>query len=76
MKRATVCKASGCILVRHRRWVLLSTTEPEDRSFRAIAAAYSRYRLTVVDHLGRHGRVQVDVPVSGLTARSRALARA
>ena len=45
------CRATGVVLVRYRRWGAPSATEPEDRTFRTIAAACSRYGLAVVDHL-------------------------
>ena len=48
---AQVCRASGVILVRYRRWGAPSATESEDRTFRTVAAACSRYGLAAVDHL-------------------------
>jgi DNA repair protein RadC len=45
------CRATGFVLVRYRRWGAPSATEPEDRTFRSIAAACSRYGLVAVDHL-------------------------
>lgn len=51
LQGAQACKATGFILVRNRRWGDLSATEPEVRSFRAVATACSRYGLVGVDHL-------------------------
>jgi hypothetical protein len=45
------CQSSTCILVRYRRYGAPSVTEGEDRSFRTIAAACSRYGVVVADHL-------------------------
>ena len=45
------CRATGLVLVRYRRWGATSATEPENRTFRSIAAACSRYGLVTVDHL-------------------------
>ena len=45
------CRATGYVLPRYRRWGAPSATEPEDRTFRAIAAACSRYRLAAVNHV-------------------------
>jgi DNA repair protein RadC len=45
------CRATTFVLVRYRRWGAPSATEPEQRSFRTIAAACSRYGLVAVDHL-------------------------
>jgi DNA repair protein RadC len=48
---ADACQASRCILVRYRTYGATSPSEAEDRSFRTIAAACSRYGLAVSDHL-------------------------
>ena len=45
------CQSSTCILVQYRRYVTPSATEGEDRSFRTIAAACSRYGVVVADHV-------------------------
>jgi DNA repair protein RadC len=45
------CRATGFVLVRSRRSGAPSATGPEDRTFRTIAAACSRYGLVAVDHL-------------------------
>jgi DNA repair protein RadC len=45
------CQASTCILVRYRPSGARSASEGEERSFRAIAAACSRYGVVVADHL-------------------------
>jgi len=45
------CQSSTCILVRYRRYGAPSATEGEERSFRTIAAACSRYGVVVADHL-------------------------
>jgi DNA repair protein RadC len=45
------CKSSTCILVRYRRYGTPSATEGEERSFRTIAAACSRYGVVVADHV-------------------------
>jgi len=45
------CQSSTCILVRYRRYGAPSATEGEDRSFRTIAAACSRYGVVVADHV-------------------------
>lgn len=45
------CQGTSCILVRHRHYGPCSPSETEDRSFRSIAAACSRYAFPVVDHL-------------------------
>src|SRR5665213_483944 len=48
---AQASRATGCVLIRYRRYGLLSATEVEQRSFRSIAGACWHHRLTVVDHL-------------------------
>ena len=48
---AQACRATGSVLVRHRRYGPLSATEAEQASFRSIADACSRHGLAVVDHL-------------------------
>ncbi len=48
---AQACRATGVVLVRYRHWGAPSATEPEDRTFRSIAAACSRYGLVAVDHV-------------------------
>ena len=45
------CQSSTCILVRYRRYGAPSATEGEERSFRTIAAASSRYGVVVADHV-------------------------
>lgn len=45
------CQSSTCILVRYRRYGASSATEGEERSFRTIAAACSRYGVVVADHV-------------------------
>ena len=45
------CQSSTCILVRYRRYGVPSATEGEDRSFRTIAAACSRYGVVVAVHV-------------------------
>lgn len=44
-------RATGCIIIRYRRYGLLRATEMEQRSFRSIAGACWHHGLTVVDHL-------------------------
>jgi hypothetical protein len=44
-------RATGCVLIRYRRYGLLSATEVEQRSFRSIAGACWHHGLTVVDQL-------------------------
>jgi DNA repair protein RadC len=56
---AVASRATGCILVRYRRYGVRSASEDEQRSFRSIAAACSRHALVVVDHvvvIGAGGR--------------------
>jgi len=48
---AQACRATSCVLVRYRRWGGLIATEPEDRSFRALAMGCDRDGLPIVDHL-------------------------
>ena len=48
---AQATQASTCILVRYRRYGALSASEWEERSFRTIAAACSRYGVVVADHV-------------------------
>lgn len=48
---AVACRATTCILVRFRRWGGLSATEPERRSFDALATACRSHGLPVADHL-------------------------
>ena len=45
------CQGTSCILVRYRPYGATSPSEAEDRSFRTVAAACSRYGLSVRDHL-------------------------
>jgi len=49
--RTQACRSSTCILVRYRRYGASSATEGEERSFRTIAAACSRYGVVVADHV-------------------------
>ena len=51
LQGSQACSATGFVLVRYRRWGTPSATEPEDRTFRSIAAACSRYGLVAIDHL-------------------------
>jgi DNA repair protein RadC len=44
-------RATGCVIVRYRRYGLASATEAEQRSFRSIAGTCWHHGLTVVDHL-------------------------
>ena len=44
-------RATGYVLVRYRRWGAPSAAEPEDRTFRTIAAAVGRYGIAAADHL-------------------------
>jgi DNA repair protein RadC len=48
---AEACQATGCILIRYRRYGAGSASEAESCSFRTIAADCSRYGFTVIDHL-------------------------
>jgi len=48
---ARASRATGCIIVRYRRYGLTSATEVEQRSFRSIAGACWHHGLVVVDHL-------------------------
>lgn len=51
LQGSLACQASTCILVRYRPYGARSASEAEDRTFRTIAAACSRYGLSLVDHL-------------------------
>ena len=44
-------RATGCVLIRYRRYGLTSATEAEQSSFRSIAGACWHHGLVVVDHL-------------------------
>jgi DNA repair protein RadC len=44
-------RATGCVIIRYRRYGLISATEVEQRSFRSIAGACWHHGLAVVDHL-------------------------
>lgn len=48
---AQASRATGCVLIRCRRYGLLSATEAEQRSFRSIARVCWHHGLTVVDHV-------------------------
>ena len=48
---ANASRATGCVIVRYRRYGLPSATEVEQSSFRSIAGACWHHGLTVVDHL-------------------------
>ena len=48
---AQASRATGCVLIRYRRYGLPSATEVEQRSFRSIAGACWHHGLTVVDHV-------------------------
>jgi DNA repair protein RadC len=48
---AQASRATGCVIVRYRRYGLASATEAEQSSFRSIAGACWHHGLTVVDHL-------------------------
>jgi DNA repair protein RadC len=48
---AQASRATGCVIIRYRRYGLLSATEVEQRSFRSIAGASWHHGLAVVDHL-------------------------
>ena len=48
---AQASRATECVIIRYRRYGLLSATEAEQRSFRSIAGACWHHGLTVVDHL-------------------------
>jgi DNA repair protein RadC len=48
---AQASRATGCIIVRYRRYGLTSATEAEQSSFRSIAGACWHHGLVVVDHL-------------------------
>ena len=48
---AQASRATGCVIIRYRRYGLPSATEVEQRSFRSIAGASWHHGLVVVDHL-------------------------
>ena len=48
---AQASRATGCVIIRYRRYGLPSATEVEQRSFRSIVGACWHYGLVVVDHL-------------------------
>jgi DNA repair protein RadC len=48
---AQASRATGCVIIRYRRYRLVSATEVEQRSFRSIAGACWHQGLVVVDHL-------------------------
>jgi len=48
---AMASRATSCILVRYRTWGAPSATEPERRSYGALAAACSRYGVPLADHI-------------------------
>jgi DNA repair protein RadC len=48
---AQASRATGCVIIRYRRYGLVSATEVEQRSFRTIAGACWHHGLVVVDHL-------------------------
>jgi len=48
---AQASRATGCVLIRYRRYGLPSATEVEQRSIRSIAGACWHHGLVVVDHL-------------------------
>jgi DNA repair protein RadC len=48
---AQASRATGCVIIRYRRYGLPGATEVEQRSFRSIAGACWHHGLTVVDHL-------------------------
>jgi hypothetical protein len=50
------CQSSTCILVRRCRYSPPSATEGEERSFRTIAVACSRYDVVVAGHLVANGK--------------------
>jgi DNA repair protein RadC len=49
--RAQASRATGCVIIRYRRYGRLSATEVEQSSFRSIAGACWHHGLVVVDHL-------------------------
>jgi DNA repair protein RadC len=51
LQGSQACQATGCVLIRYRRYGARSASVGEDRRFRIIAAACSRYGLSVLDHL-------------------------
>ena len=59
---AQASRATGCVLIRYRRYGLPSASEAEQRSFRSIAGACWHPGLVVVDHLvvvGSGGRSSI-----------------
>jgi DNA repair protein RadC len=48
---AQASRATGCVIIRYRRYGRLSATEVEQSSFRSIAGACWHHGLVVVDHL-------------------------
>jgi DNA repair protein RadC len=48
---AQASRATGCVIIRYRRYGLPSATEAEQSSFRSIAGACWHHGLIVVDHL-------------------------
>ena len=48
---AQASRATGCVIIRYRRYGLPSATEAEQRSFCSIAGACWHHGLVVVDHL-------------------------
>jgi hypothetical protein len=48
---AQASRATGCVIIRYRRYGLPSATEVEQSSFRSIAGACWHHGLSVVDHL-------------------------
>ena len=48
---AQASRATGCVIIRYRRYGLPSATEVEERSYRSIAGACWHHGLVVVDHL-------------------------
>ena len=48
---AQVTRATGCILIRYRRFGLLGASDAESRSFRALADVTARHGLVLVDHV-------------------------
>jgi DNA repair protein RadC len=48
---AQASRATGCVIIRYRRYGLPSATKVEQSSFRSITGACWHHGLTVVDHL-------------------------
>jgi DNA repair protein RadC len=48
---AQASRATGCVIIRYRRYGLLSATEVERSSIHSIAGACWHHGLTVIDHL-------------------------